>query len=240
MDLEEDKIEWIQRDLRKQGLTKRKFRQEILDHICCAVEHSMEEGLAFEEAYQHTLGDFGQQGLRRVQEETYSVLRAYHRRQQRIVCWISSAVASLLLFMVVIVDVQARDLPDIKPLPTVYIQQSLGTPSEKKNGKSFSYPLGINFIVRNRTPVLATAKGLVKAYQKNSPIYGTYVILDHGLGFETLYANLSEVKVKLGQSIHKEQVIALVQGLGNTPTAYLHYEIIYRGKRVNPLDYFTE
>ncbi|TCS93952.1 M23 family metallopeptidase [Hazenella coriacea] len=73
-------------------------------------------------------------------------------------------------------------------------------------------------------PVLASAAGTVKLVRDlGNTSYGKYIIIDHGGGYETLYAHLKAFKVSQGQTVSQGQQIGEV-GKSGTSSAHLHYE----------------
>jgi len=64
--------------------------------------------------------------------------------------------------------------------------------------------------------------------------YGNYVMIKHNNDYSTAYAHLSKMKVKVGQRVRQGQPIGDVGATGRTTAPHLHYEVIYRGKHVNP------
>lgn len=65
--------------------------------------------------------------------------------------------------------------------------------------------------------------------------YGNRVVLDHGNGYKTLYAHLSNVYVSSGQTVSRGQVIGKMGSTGRSTGIHLHFEIHYKGVPVNPL-----
>ncbi|MBR4112354.1 MAG: peptidoglycan DD-metalloendopeptidase family protein [Ruminiclostridium sp.] len=69
--------------------------------------------------------------------------------------------------------------------------------------------------------------------------YGMYVVIDHGNGFQSLYAHCSAIYVTVGQMVNKGDVIASVGSTGWSTGPHLHFEIRKDGSRVDPLNYVT-
>ncbi|TVR41030.1 MAG: M23 family metallopeptidase [Cryomorphaceae bacterium] len=98
-------------------------------------------------------------------------------------------------------------------------------------GMDFSAPIG--------TEIYATGDGVVKeANIRNSRGYGRYVVIDHGFGYETLYAHMSKLNVRKGQKVKRGEVIGLVGNTGTSSAPHLHYEVIKDGKKINPINFF--
>ena len=95
---------------------------------------------------------------------------------------------------------------------------------------------GIDFTAPEGTPIQATGNGTIKKVNK-SRSYGNNVIIDHGFGYETLYAHMHEVHVKVGEKVIKGQQIGTVGDTGLSTAPHLHYEVRINGKHVNPIDY---
>jgi len=72
MELLDCHIERIKSDLVRQGVTMGDLSDNLLDHICCSIEEM--EGNDFEKAYQQVIERFGEDGLRKVQEETTNLI----------------------------------------------------------------------------------------------------------------------------------------------------------------------
>ena len=68
--------------------------------------------------------------------------------------------------------------------------------------------------------------------------YGRVIDLDHGYGYVTRYAHLNKIDVKKGQKVQRGQQIGQVGNSGKSTGAHLHYEIIYRGQNIDPINYF--
>lgn len=98
---------------------------------------------------------------------------------------------------------------------------------------------GVDIAASYSTPVKATAPGVI-ILAKYSYGYGYHVIIDHGMGFKTLYAHLRRFKVKVGESVDKGQVIALSGNSGTSTGPHLHYEVRVNNVRRNPVNYLPK
>ncbi len=96
---------------------------------------------------------------------------------------------------------------------------------------------GVDLIAKRGTVIRATASGVVTKSGGRSG-YGIMVRIDHGEGYETLYAHLSSVLVSEGDIIKKGDVIGLVGSTGLSTGPHLHYEVIKNGRNVDPMNYF--
>lgn len=96
---------------------------------------------------------------------------------------------------------------------------------------------GIDFTTPKGISIHATGNGKIVDIKKKKSGYGTHVIIDHGYGYETLYAHMGSVSVKKGEKVTRGQIIGTVGNTGTSTAPHLHYEVIYQGKKVNPIHY---
>ncbi|MCG6872958.1 MAG: M23 family metallopeptidase [Gammaproteobacteria bacterium] len=99
------------------------------------------------------------------------------------------------------------------------------------------YHLGYDLAVTKRYPIEAANNGRV-VWAEPLGIYGNTVILDHGLGVYTLYAHLSSMDVKAGDTIQKRAVLGRSGSTGLAGGDHLHYEVMIRGVPVLPLEWW--
>ncbi len=97
---------------------------------------------------------------------------------------------------------------------------------------------GVDFTAPTGTPIYAPGNGVVTTVERNRHGYGLMVIIDHGYGYETLYAHLSKFNVRVGQEVKRGEVIGFVGNTGVSTAPHLHYEVIRHGNKVNPINYF--
>lgn len=92
---------------------------------------------------------------------------------------------------------------------------------------------GTDMAARKGAPVYATADGVVK-YVGNRNGFGKTMVIKHKYGFETLYAHLSDYKLKKGVTVDRGQIIALAGQSGVATGPHLHYEVHFNKKQLNP------
>lgn len=97
--------------------------------------------------------------------------------------------------------------------------------------------LGIDIDGEEGDPVYAADSGVIVYAGWNSWGYGNVVVINHGNGWQTLYAHLSTTYVACGQSVLQGAVIAAMGSTGNATGSHLHYEMMFEGTPVNPHDY---
>ena len=94
--------------------------------------------------------------------------------------------------------------------------------------------LGIDIAAGLGTAVWAADSGVVIYAGAIAGGYGNMVMIDHGNGYQTLYAHLSGIKVQCGQSVARGQLIGLAGSTGNSTGPHLHFEVRYEGGFINP------
>jgi len=97
---------------------------------------------------------------------------------------------------------------------------------------------GVDFTAPTGTPIYSPGNGVVSTVERNRHGYGLMVVIDHGYGYETLYAHLSKFNVRVGQEVKRGEIIGFVGNTGVSTAPHLHYEVIRHGNKVNPINYF--
>ncbi|MEZ7885263.1 MAG: M23 family metallopeptidase [Bacteroidales bacterium] len=88
-------------------------------------------------------------------------------------------------------------------------------------------------------PIYATGNGRVVEIGHDFYGYGNFVLIDHGFGYKTRYAHLKMSMVMVGKPIRRGEQIGLMGNTGRSRGPHLHYEVIYRNRPVNPVNYFS-
>jgi Arc/MetJ family transcription regulator len=97
--------------------------------------------------------------------------------------------------------------------------------------------LGFDLAVTQRIPVLAANAGIV-LYAADLGIYGNCVIVDHGLGVQSLYAHLSSIDVKVGDRVEKGGTLGRSGMTGLAGGDHLHFTMLVNGHPVNPVEWW--
>ena len=94
--------------------------------------------------------------------------------------------------------------------------------------------LGLDIASDSSTPVYASDSGVVVFSGWATGGYGYMVMVDHGNGYQTVYAHLSTITALCGQSVGAGQTIAFGGSSGNSTGPHLHFEVRLNGGFVNP------
>lgn len=114
-------------------------------------------------------------------------------------------------------------------------------PTNKHYLSGFDYSpsanhFGIDLAGNTGEAVYAADAGVIVYAGWNDYGYGNMIMIDHGNGFQSLYAHLSAINVGCGQSVGQGQVIGAIGSTGRSSGAHLHFELM-AGVKVNPWDY---
>lgn len=93
---------------------------------------------------------------------------------------------------------------------------------------------GIDMACATGTPIRAAMSGRV-AYVGWSNIFGNYVIINHGNGYQTLYGHMSKALAKKGESVDQSTKIGLVGSTGYSTGPHLHFTVYKNGNLVDPM-----
>ena len=100
---------------------------------------------------------------------------------------------------------------------------------------------GMDFTAPTGTEVYATADGTIILVDNSRRGYGNRVVIDHGFGYETMYAHLDGFNdLWKGKEVKRGDVIAYVGSTGLSTAPHLHYEVHLNGKKINPINYYFE
>ena len=144
----------------------------------------------------------------------------------------------------------AGDIPvvETKWIPnSVRVSSKEGERTDPFSGEEKEHK-GVDIAAPTGTAVIAPAGGVVEFAGSVSPnvdhfraLLGNYVRIKHGTtGFVTIYAHLSKVDVKTGQTVHSGDRLGAVGTSGHSTAPHLHYQVMKDGLPVNPLAYIAD
>lgn len=97
---------------------------------------------------------------------------------------------------------------------------------------------GMDFTAPRGTPVYASGDGKVSRADNSAAGYGNHIRIDHGYGYESLYAHLYKYNVRKGQTVKRGDLIGFVGSTGRSEAPHLHYEIFKDNERINPINFY--
>lgn len=130
------------------------------------------------------------------------------------------------------VDLTLASAGDVSPKTNTAVQIPIAT-VEISQRFWLLHP-AIDMVTPVGTQVKPVMAGTVKMTSNDRFGYGNHVIVDHGNGYESLYAHLSKVSVKEGQRVELETNLGNSGSTGRSTGPHLHLEIHYEGKAVDP------
>jgi len=97
---------------------------------------------------------------------------------------------------------------------------------------------GVDFTAPTGTEIFATGDGKIVKASRSRRGYGNKIVIDHGYGYESLYAHLNTIDVKKGQTVKRGEKIGTVGSSGLSTAPHLHYEVHHEDKAINPINFF--
>ena len=97
---------------------------------------------------------------------------------------------------------------------------------------------GMDFTAPQGTPIYATGDGKIAKVERSRRGYGNHVIIDHGYGYQTLYAHMRKYIVYRGQKVKRGEIIGYVGSTGTSVAPHLHYEVMKNKRKINPVNYY--
>ena len=104
--------------------------------------------------------------------------------------------------------------------------------------KARKFHYGMDFTSPRGTPVYASGHGVVSRADNNATGYGNHIRIDHGYGYESLYAHLYKYNVRKGQRVKRGDLIGFVGSTGRSEAPHLHYEVFKDDERINPINFY--
>jgi murein DD-endopeptidase MepM/ murein hydrolase activator NlpD len=118
------------------------------------------------------------------------------------------------------------------PVSSGWISSGFGERSDPFTGKKARHD-GFDFAGVKGSEVVAVASGAV-TWSGSRRDFGNLLEIDHGNGYVTRYAHNDQLLVKAGDGIVAGQEIAKMGATGRASSPHVHFEVLYKGKAVNP------
>jgi len=139
---------------------------------------------------------------------------------------------------------ELQQYPTISPLRKLepeMVASGFGNRINPFNKKIYRHT-GLDLVAEKGTEVVATANGkIIQAHFDQTPGgTGSFILIEHGKGYQTRYSRLESVFLRPGQSVKQGQIIGTVGQTGTSIAPHLHYEIFLNGKPVDPVSYMVE
>ncbi|MBP0903218.1 M23 family metallopeptidase [Mariniflexile gromovii] len=97
---------------------------------------------------------------------------------------------------------------------------------------------GMDFSAPRGTPIYASGDGVVERADNTATGYGNHIRINHGYGYESLYAHLYKYNVRKNQKVVRGDLIGFVGSTGRSEAPHLHYEVFKDGERINPINFY--
>ncbi len=135
-------------------------------------------------------------------------------------------------------NLKDRVYPQGRPVGAGWISSYFGKRTDPFTGKAANHT-GVDFAGKSGAEITAVADGVV-TWSSDRYGYGIMVEINHGNGYSTRYAHNSKNLVAVGAEVKKGQVVALMGATGRATGPNLHFEVLHRGNRVNPVKFIRD
>jgi len=135
-------------------------------------------------------------------------------------------------------NLKDRVYPQGRPVDAGWLSSYFGKRTDPFTGKLANHT-GIDFAGKMGAEISAVADGVV-TWSADRYGYGIMVEINHGSGYSTRYAHNSENLVSVGDEVKKGQTVALMGETGRATGPNLHFEVLHKGSRVNPVKFIRD
>ncbi|MDH5359415.1 MAG: M23 family metallopeptidase [Gammaproteobacteria bacterium] len=132
-------------------------------------------------------------------------------------------------------NLQAEVLPAGRPIKRGWTSSFYGMRTDPFTGKQ-EHHKGMDFAGRDGSDIVAVASGVITWAGKRYG-YGNLVEVNHGNGYVTRYGHCKDMKVNVGETVKKGQLIALMGSTGRSTGPHVHFEVWRNGRPVDPERY---
>ena len=135
-------------------------------------------------------------------------------------------------------NLSERVYPQGRPVKSGWMSSYYGRRTDPFTGKPAVHR-GVDFAGKEGAEIIAVADGVV-TWSAQRYGYGQLVEINHGNGYSTRYAHNAENLVAVGEEVRKGQIVALMGDTGRATGPNLHFEVLHRGQRVNPVKFIQQ
>jgi murein hydrolase activator len=119
----------------------------------------------------------------------------------------------------------------------VSVRPAVGFGKKGSRVKGWTRHTGLSYTVAASTPVQAVADGRI-VHSERFEGYGNLLIIDHGSGYHSVYAHLSEVLFRVGDQVEKKMIVAKSGATGSLDGPKLFFELRHHGRPIDPAPWF--
>lgn len=134
-----------------------------------------------------------------------------------------------------------RSIPAIMPISNMDLKRTASGWGYRIHPiyKIRKFHWGMDFTAPTGTEIYATGDGTISRIRSSKRGFGNHIIIDHGFGYQTLYAHMNRFNnLRVGQKVKRGDIIGYVGNSGLSTAPHLHYEVQLNGKKVDPANYY--
>jgi murein DD-endopeptidase MepM/ murein hydrolase activator NlpD len=137
-------------------------------------------------------------------------------------------------------ETMLRSMPAIQPISNKDLKRTASGFGMRIHPiyKIPKFHAGMDFTAPTGTDIYVTGDGVVELVKSDRTELGNHIVVDHGFGYETVYAHLDGFNVRQGQKVKRGDIIGYVGNTGRSVAPHLHYEVRLNGQPVDPAFYF--
>lgn len=141
----------------------------------------------------------------------------------------------LLETMIMSRNLQKEVRPAGRPIKSGWISSYYGMRTDPFTGRN-EFHKGMDFAGKEGSDVVSVGAGVV-TWAGDRYGYGKLVEINHGNGYSTRYGHNEEILVNVGDTVKKGEILALMGSTGRSTGPHVHFEVLYKGKSVDPKKY---
>jgi len=135
-------------------------------------------------------------------------------------------------------DLQEEVVPAGRPITSGWLSSYFGIRTDPFTGHKAHHG-GIDFAGKLGSDIVSVASGVV-TWASRRYGYGNLVEVNHGNGYVTRYGHAHEILVSVGDTVKKNDVLALMGSTGRSTGPHVHFEVILNGKTVDPIKFIRK